>query len=155
MKLFSLSHTIHPNLKLAVLGVLFLSASCKKEETADTWPITSSWRIRENNYTAVKQSAANNSYVFTAQDRSVVSLIFKTKPTSSRSYTFTDSSDAEVQLAVSTTNPEFYYYTSSGSVTVSVRDGKLRFQMNGVKLLDRSGGFPKAGNPPLDADLVY
>ena len=155
MKLFSLSHTIRPNLKLAVMSVLFLHASCKKEESPDTWPLISSWRIRENNYTAAKQSFANNSYVFTAQDRSVVSLIFKNPPTASRSYTFTDSSDAEVQLAVSTTNPEFYYYTTSGSVSVSIRDGKVRFQMNGVKLLDRAGGFPKAGNPPLDADLVY
>lgn len=143
------------SLLAALGGIAILSASCKKEETTDIWPTSSTWRIRENSYTAAKQSFAKNTYVFTAGDNSVVSLIFKTQPTTTRSYTFTDSSDAEVQLAVSTMNPEFYYYTSSGSVSVTVRDGKIRFQMNGVKLLDRSGGFPKGGNPPLDADLVY
>lgn len=135
--------------------VLLLSVSCKKEEAPEIWPLVSSWRIRENTYTALKQSSANNSYVFTAKDNSVVSLIFKTKPTTTRTYTFTDSTNAEVQLAVSTMNPESYYYTTSGSVHVTVRGNAIRFQMNGVKLLDRTGSFPKAGNPPLDADLVY
>lgn len=139
---------------LACISLLAVT-SCKKNEPVEPWPAASTWRIRELSFTAVKQSLGNNTYLFSAQDRSSVSLTFKTKPTTTRTYTFTDSSDAEVQLAVSTMNPEFYYYTTSGSVRVTVRDGKIRFQMNGVKLLDRAAGYPKGGNPPLDADLVY
>lgn len=146
---------MRPFLPIALSVILLNNSACNKKEDLDFWPAVSTWRLRENNYTAVKQSYAKNTYVFTAQDRSVVSLIFKEQPNTSRTYTFTDSSNAEVQLAVATTNPEFYYYTTSGSLNVTVRDGKIRFQMNGVKLLDRAGGFPKGGNPPLDADLVY
>lgn len=117
-------------------------------------PTTSTWSIDGKTFTAVSKTFNDNAYAFASMDFASINIYFKTIPTTSKTYTVTDAVDGEVKILTNTVSPMMVGAEKSGTVKVTVADGKIRMELDvTIEKEDGSGG--KLGDGKLTGDLVY
>ncbi|MGC4058572.1 MAG: hypothetical protein QM743_10710 [Chitinophagaceae bacterium] len=142
---------------VATLGFAASMSACKKDDKKSTsMPSSSTWSIDSKSYTSVTKTYNDSSYAFASMDGSSVSLFFDAIPSASKSYTVTGSIDDKVHILTTQMSPLTIGTGISGTVNVTVADGKVRMQMTDVIIeIDDPSTGDSVRTAKLSSDLVH
>ena len=147
-----------------ILIALLGNASCKKEEKKttpdpDPPPVARTWTVDGTTYTVAFADVRSTNVTFgSSNGANSIGFNFQSLPKASGVYNIGHTIPtvaSEVQVSVTNNSPYMTGDPESGTVNVTVADGRVHIKCSGIQFFKLNSAADTIGSATLSADVYY